>query len=77
VEVFIESDVLAVKGDKRSSRAFLGAYYTNNNGIPGYYIPLAKLVKAFIGEGVDENGEGGEEDEAETPENSNGGDHSH
>jgi len=77
VEVFIEADVLAIKGDKRSSRTFLGAYYTNNNGIPGYYVPLAKLVRVFIGEGVDENGEDGEENEAETPENSNGGDHSH
>jgi hypothetical protein len=64
VEVFIEVGGLV----RNTQRQFLGAYITKRNEIPGYYVPLARLVKAFI-----EKGE--EEEESEPPVNDNDRDH--
>jgi hypothetical protein len=64
VEVFIEVGGLV----RNTQRQFLGAYITKRNEIPGYYVPLARLVKAFI-----EKDE--EEEESEPPVNDNDRDH--
>ena len=64
VEVFVEVGGLV----RNTQRQFLGAYITKRNEIPGYYIPLARLVKAFIEKGK-------EEEESEPPVNDNDRDH--